>query len=58
MVFFVYRDQEGLWRWYLQGPDGAELADSSRSYQDLRDCTGAIALVRGCADARLEIFGN
>lgn len=51
MAYYLYRDQVGHWRWYLQSSNGRKLADSGEGYFNKRDCVTAIQLVRGSGPA-------
>lgn len=46
MAYYIYRDTQGLWRWYFRAANGRKLADSGESYHNRQDCLGAIELVR------------
>jgi uncharacterized protein YegP (UPF0339 family) len=47
--FFVYRDENGDWRWTLVAVNGEALAVSSESYKNRADLDHAIDLIRGGA---------
>ena len=46
MVFHLYQDVVGNWRWYLSAPNGVKLAVSPVSYARRGDCVSAINRVR------------
>jgi len=45
MAYYVYRDANGQWRWYLKSANGRKLADSGEGYHNRQDCLTAIQLV-------------
>lgn len=51
MEFYIYRDQEGYWRWYLLGANHRRIAASSEGFFEKDECREAIALVKGSGDA-------
>ena len=51
MVFHVYQDMVGKWRWYLTTPSGEKLAVSPLGYTRRGDCQHAIQRVREGTDA-------
>ncbi|MBE7204069.1 MAG: DUF1508 domain-containing protein [Parafilimonas terrae] len=54
MRFELYRDAKGEWRWRLRARNGEVIADSGEGYGRREDCEHGIALVRQCAEARIE----
>lgn len=46
MEFHVYKDSQGLWRWYLKAVNGKKLANSGEGYYNQRDCLNGIQLVK------------
>ena len=46
MVFHIYQDMVGKWRWYLTTPSGEKLAVSPLGYTRRGDCQHAIQRVR------------
>ncbi len=46
MVFHLYQDVVGNWRWYLSAPNGVKLAVSPVSYARRGDCVAALNRVR------------
>lgn len=51
MVYLVYRDRAGQWRWNLTAANGRKLADSGESYFNKQDCLAAVNLVKGSSQA-------
>lgn len=51
MAYYMYRDAQGLWRWFLQAANNRKIADSGESYHNKQDCLGAINLVKGTSQA-------
>jgi uncharacterized protein YegP (UPF0339 family) len=47
MAYYMYRDVQGYWRWYLQAANNRKIADSGEGYQNKQDCLSAINMVRG-----------
>lgn len=46
MAYYVYRDVQGSWRWYLAAGNGRKIANAGEGYLNRNDCLAAIALVR------------
>lgn len=51
LIYKVYRDKKGEWRWNLKAENGKIIADSAESYINRSDCLNAIALVKSSATA-------
>lgn len=51
MAYYIYKDVQGYWRWYLQAANDRKIADSGESYYNKQDCLGAINLVKGSSPA-------
>lgn len=51
MSFYVYKDVQGLWRWYLKASNGEKIAVSSESYYNKSDCLHGIDLVKSAWNA-------
>ena len=51
MVFHIYQDMVGHWRWYLAAPNGVKLAIGPVGYARRGDCVLAIQRVREGAEA-------
>jgi len=52
LVYQVYRDQSGMWRWRLKVvQNGRIVADSGEGYVNKADCLYGISLAKGSASA-------
>lgn len=51
MKFHVYKDTKGEFRWHLRAANGRNVASSGEGYKNEKDCTDAIALVKGASTA-------
>ena len=51
MVFHIYQDVVGLWRWYLAAPNGVKIAAAPIGYARRGDCVLAIKRVREASAA-------
>ena len=47
MTFYIYRDHQGEWRWFLHSANGKRIAESGEGYHNEKDCIDAISLVMG-----------
>ncbi|RPI13296.1 MAG: DUF1508 domain-containing protein [Ignavibacteriae bacterium] len=45
MVFYIYKDKAGEWRWFLKSSNGNKIADSAEGYFSKKHCLDAIGLV-------------
>jgi uncharacterized protein YegP (UPF0339 family) len=45
MKFVIYKDRQGLWRWYLAAANNKKIANSGEGYSDQQDCLTVIGLV-------------
>ena len=57
MVFHIYQDHVGQWRWYLAAPNGLKLATAPLGYPRRNDCLAAIKRVRE-ASASPMLYDN
>ena len=57
MVFHIYQDVVGQWRWYLAAPNGVKLAAAPVGYERRGDCVLAIKRVREAVDAPM-VYDN
>ena len=57
MVFHIYQDVVGQWRWYLSAPNGVKLATAPLGYARRGDCVLAIKRVRE-ASASPMLYDN
>ena len=60
MVFHIYQDVVGQWRWYLAAPNGVKIAAAPVGYERRGDCVLAIKRVREAAEAPMlyDNFGQ
>ena len=56
MIFDVYEDANGEWRWTLRATNGEAIAMSSESYVRRDDCEHGIKLVREGAEKASIVF--
>ncbi|QDT72744.1 YegP family protein [Lacipirellula limnantheis] len=54
MVYQVYADGVGEWRWRLKADNGNVLADSGEGYAKKIDCYAGINKVKASSDAKVE----
>jgi uncharacterized protein len=54
MAYYIYKDAQGYWRWYLKAANGLKIANGGEGYQNRKDCLSAIDLVK--ATAKTEIY--
>jgi len=56
MVYVMYKDAKGEWRWRLWAANRSDvLADSGEGYKNKADCLHAINLVKNSKDAPVQI---
>ena len=53
MVYYIYVDRTGHWRWYLSAANHRKIAKSIESYSSKADCLHAIDLVKGSRQATI-----
>ena len=51
MTFYIYKDNQGYWRWYLAAANNKTIAVSSESYYNKQDCLHSIDLVKSAHNA-------
>lgn len=51
MIYYIYVDRAGEWRWYLSAANNRKIANSGEGYHNKSDCLHAIQLVKGSATA-------
>lgn len=54
MMFYIYRDEDGYWRWRLMTASNHILAECPRAYHQKDDCRADIQLMRNCGIARVH----
>jgi uncharacterized protein YegP (UPF0339 family) len=54
MVYWVYKDKQDQWRWYLEAANNKKIAVSGEAYHNKQDCLAAIALVKSSKDAPVK----
>lgn len=47
MVYIIYIDRSGQWRWRLRAANNRIIADSGEAYNKKADCLHGIELVKG-----------
>lgn len=47
MKYYIYKDVNGQWRWYLEAANNRKVANAGEGYHNREDCLHAIALVKG-----------
>ena len=47
MGYYVYKDKNGHWRWYLEAANNRKIANSGEGYYNREDCLWAVKLVKG-----------
>jgi len=51
MAYYVYKDANGHWRWYLLAANNRKIANSGEGYWNKADCLSAIDLVKNSKSA-------
>ena len=54
VVYVVYQDAAGEWRWQLRAANQRIIADSAEGYRDKQDCLHGIELVKDSKDAPVK----
>ena len=54
MTYWIYKDAQKEWRWYLEAANSRNIADSGEGYKNESDCEAAIALVKSSKDAPVK----
>lgn len=57
MVFHIYQDLVGQWRWYLSAPNGMKLATAPMGFARREECLAAIKRVRESTDCPM-VYDN
>lgn len=47
MAYYIYKDANGHWRWYLLAANNRKIANSGEGYWNKQDCLSAVNLVKG-----------
>lgn len=47
MAYYIYKDTNNQWRWYLLAANNRKIANSGEGYYNHADCVHAINLVKG-----------
>lgn len=59
MTYYVYKDAQGYWRWYLSAGNNRKIANAGEGYYNQQDCLQAINLVKGSASVPVrELVSN
>jgi uncharacterized protein YegP (UPF0339 family) len=51
--YWQKKDQRGGWYWIYYASNGEEIARSSESYVDRRDCTRSIEIMKASASSQI-----
>lgn len=51
MIYYIYKDNVGQWRWFLLAANSKKIADSGEGYWNKQDCLHGIDLVKGSYSA-------
>lgn len=51
MTYYMHKDSQQQWRWYLKATNGKTIAVSSEAYHNKADCLASIALVKSSSNA-------
>ena len=54
MIYYVYKDADGQWRWYLMAGNNRKIANSGEGYHNKQDCLDAIKLGKGSSNAPVK----
>lgn len=49
MVFFIYQDDKGEWRWQIRSANGRTMADSGEGYKSKQNCQNAVDTIKAFA---------
>jgi uncharacterized protein YegP (UPF0339 family) len=55
MAYYVYKDVQGQWRWYLEASNGRKIANGGEGYFNKNDCLHAIGLVKATSEAKIYL---
>ena len=55
MIYYMYQDNQGYWRWYLQAGNNRKIADSGEGYHNQQDCLAGINLVKNSFSAPVKL---
>lgn len=51
MAYYIYKDANSHWRWFLLAGNNSKIANSGEGYWNKQDCLSAINLVKGSSAA-------
>ena len=54
MVFYLYQDGNGQWRWTLFAANNKKIASAGEGYYNKADCFAAINLVKASSGALVK----
>ena len=54
MTYYMYKDANGQWRWYLMAANNRKIANSGEGYYNEADCLAGIKLVQGSGSAPIK----
>ena len=53
MTFYIYRDKDGFWRWYLENHAEKRIAEGAEAHVTKEECLTDIALIQSSTEAKL-----
>lgn len=53
MAYYIYKDTQGYWRWYLLAANEKKIANGGEGYHNKQDCLHAIALVKSSSGTQI-----
>ena len=56
MGYYIYKDVQGYWRWYLSAGNNRKIANSGEGYYNQQDCVAAINLVKASASTPVQVL--
>jgi len=54
MFYYIYKDEQDMWRWRLYASNNRIIASSDDGYSNKKACTHAISLVKGSTNAPIR----
>lgn len=56
MMFEVYQDTAGNWRWRLKAANHQIIAESGEGYDSKQRCLEGIDVLKGCSSAKVVLI--